>query len=159
VSQEVGAGIKRALDEGVCTRQDLFITTKAPRPPLRCNMKLCNFLIAALEHLPCTRARQACAGEKPCRPSGAFLHGACLFHSRPYPFQLDYVDLFLIHFPISLACAPPPLPDHHTNACSVSFVPFEKRYPPEWTFEQGAPMPGGQVFANVPIRCAACPPP
>jgi hypothetical protein len=26
--QEVGAGIKRALDEGICTRQQLFVTTK-----------------------------------------------------------------------------------------------------------------------------------
>lgn len=29
--------------------------------------------------------------------------------------QLDYLDLYLIHFPISLR-----------------FVPFEDRYPPEW---------------------------
>ena len=31
---------------------------------------------------------------------------------------LDYIDLYLIHFPISL-----------------KFVPFEKRYPPEWFFD------------------------
>jgi hypothetical protein len=36
-----------------------------------------------------------------------------------------------------------------------SFVPFAQRYPPEWTFEQGAAMPDGQVFANVPIMCAS----
>lgn len=32
--------------------------------------------------------------------------------------QLEYVDLYLIHFPISL-----------------KYVPFEKRYPPGWTFD------------------------
>ena len=31
---------------------------------------------------------------------------------------LDYVDLYLIHFPISL-----------------KFVPFEKNYPPEWNHD------------------------
>ena len=31
---------------------------------------------------------------------------------------LDYLDLYLIHFPIAL-----------------KFVPFEERYPPEWVFD------------------------
>ena len=31
---------------------------------------------------------------------------------------VDYLDLYLIHFPISL-----------------KFVPFEKRYPPEWFYD------------------------
>ncbi len=37
---------------------------------------------------------------------------------------LDYLDLYLIHFPISL-----------------KFVPFEKRYPPEWFHD-----PEAEVF-------------
>eukprot|EP00043_Microstomoeca_roanoka_P025659 m.9366 g.9366 ORF g.9366 m.9366 type:complete len:334 (-) comp5715_c0_seq1:169-1170(-) len=37
---------------------------------------------------------------------------------------LDYIDLYLIHFPISL-----------------KFVPFEKRYPPEWFHDPEAPNP------------------
>mmetsp|Transcript_5523 Transcript_5523/g.10372 ORF Transcript_5523/g.10372 Transcript_5523/m.10372 type:complete len:356 (-) Transcript_5523:312-1379(-) len=37
---------------------------------------------------------------------------------------LDYVDLYLIHFPISL-----------------KFVPFETRYPPEWTHDPSADLP------------------
>ena len=37
---------------------------------------------------------------------------------------LEYLDLYLIHFPIALA-----------------FVPFETRYPPEWTFDPEAVMP------------------
>lgn len=38
--------------------------------------------------------------------------------------KLDYLDLYLIHFPISLA-----------------YVPFEERYPPGWVFDPTAPQP------------------
>lgn len=38
--------------------------------------------------------------------------------------QLDYLDLYLIHFPISLR-----------------YVPFEDRYPPEWFFDPDAESP------------------
>ncbi|MHB8970053.1 MAG: aldo/keto reductase [Pirellulaceae bacterium] len=38
--------------------------------------------------------------------------------------QLDYLDLYLIHFPISL-----------------NFVPFAKRYPPGWFFDPAEPNP------------------
>lgn len=38
--------------------------------------------------------------------------------------RLDYLDLYLIHFPIALA-----------------FVPFEERYPPEWIFDPSAQEP------------------
>ncbi|MCI0334553.1 MAG: aldo/keto reductase [Planctomycetes bacterium] len=46
--------------------------------------------------------------------------------------QLDYLDLFLIHFPISLR-----------------FVPFE-RYPPGWFYDPEAPQPRMEP-AGVPI--------
>lgn len=47
--------------------------------------------------------------------------------------QLDYLDLYLIHFPIALA-----------------FVPFEKRYPAEWFHDPNAPQPAMKP-AHVPI--------
>ena len=48
--------------------------------------------------------------------------------------QLDYLDLYLIHFPIAL-----------------QFVPFERRYPPGWFFDPAAEQP--QMAADrVPIR-------
>src|SRR5690606_24710813 len=47
--------------------------------------------------------------------------------------KLDYLDLYLIHFPISLA-----------------YVPFEERYPPGWTFDPEAPQPAMKPDA-VPI--------
>ncbi|RMF40254.1 MAG: aldo/keto reductase [Planctomycetota bacterium] len=46
---------------------------------------------------------------------------------------LDYVDLYLIHFPIAL-----------------QFVPFETRYPPGWVYDPDAPDPKMQPDA-VPI--------
>lgn len=48
--------------------------------------------------------------------------------------QLDYVDLYLIHFPISL-----------------KFVPFEKRYPPEWIHDPEGENPRME-FADVSIQ-------
>jgi D-xylose reductase len=48
-------------------------------------------------------------------------------------FGLDYLDLYLIHFPIAQA-----------------FVPFETRYPPGWFFDPDAPKPG-MKFARVPL--------
>ncbi|MEM6366201.1 MAG: aldo/keto reductase [Planctomycetota bacterium] len=47
--------------------------------------------------------------------------------------QLDYLDLYHIHFPISLA-----------------FVPFETRYPPEWFHDPDADHPR-MVESPVPI--------
>ena len=48
---------------------------------------------------------------------------------------LDYVDLYLIHFPISL-----------------KFVPFEERYPPEWIFDPSAAGGGRMEYAPVPLH-------
>ncbi|WP_199590090.1 aldo/keto reductase [Bremerella cremea] len=47
---------------------------------------------------------------------------------------LDYVDLYLIHFPIAL-----------------KFVPFADRYPPEWFYDPSAKEPG-LVSEPIPIR-------
>jgi diketogulonate reductase-like aldo/keto reductase/alpha-ketoglutarate-dependent taurine dioxygenase len=77
---QTGKGIKRAIQEGIVKREDLYITTK-----------LWNTYHAA-EHV-------LLAMDKCLKDLG-----------------LDYVDEFLIHFPISM-----------------EFVPFEKKYPPEWT--------------------------
>src|SRR5438445_507043 len=46
---------------------------------------------------------------------------------------LDYLDLYLIHFPIA-----------------QEFVPFEARYPPEWLYDPAAPEPRMR-FAKVPL--------
>jgi D-xylose reductase len=48
--------------------------------------------------------------------------------------RLDYLDLYLIHFPIALA-----------------FVPFETRYPPEWVHDPQAENPT-MLSANVPLQ-------
>ena len=47
--------------------------------------------------------------------------------------KLDYLDLYLIHFPIA-----------------QEFVPFEMRYPPEWFFDPNSANPGIR-FARVPL--------
>lgn len=47
---------------------------------------------------------------------------------------LAYLDLYLVHFPISQA-----------------FVPFETRYPPEWVFDPSAEKPA-MVYAPVPFQ-------
>jgi D-xylose reductase len=47
--------------------------------------------------------------------------------------QLDYLDLYLVHFPIA-----------------QEFVPFHARYPPEWFYDPQSPQPRVQ-FAKVPL--------
>ena len=94
---EVGQGIARAIDEGIVTREDLWITSKLwntyHRP----------------EHVePAIRRTLSDLG-------------------------VAYLDLYLIHFPISLR-----------------FVPFEVRYPPEWVFDPQA-EPAQMEFDDVPI--------
>jgi D-xylose reductase len=94
---EVGRGIARAIDEGLVTREDLWITSK-----------LWNTYHAPEHVEPAIRRTLTDLG-------------------------LDYVDLYLIHFPISLR-----------------YVPFEVRYPPEWLFDPEA-RPARMEFEDVPI--------
>jgi D-xylose reductase len=96
--KEVGAGIARAVREGLVTREELWITSK-----------LWNTYHAP-EHV-----------EAACRKSLDDL-------------GLEYLDLYLIHFPISL-----------------KFVPFETRYPPEWVHDPAALKPCME-FAQVPMH-------
>ena len=94
---EVGQGIARALADGLCTREELTVTSK-----------LWNTYHSPEHVKP--------ALEKILRDLG-----------------LDYLDSFLIHFPIALA-----------------FVPFDERYPPEWVHDPKAQNPAMKL-AGVPL--------
>ncbi|MDG2130453.1 MAG: aldo/keto reductase [Fuerstiella sp.] len=94
---EVGQGIAQAVSDGVCDREDLWVTSK-----------LWNTYHAP-EHV-----QAAC--EKSLEDLG-----------------LDYLDLYLIHFPIA-----------------QRFVPFETSYPPGWFFDSDAQNPCIEE-ARVPI--------
>lgn len=85
---EAGQGIAAAIADGVCTRDELWITSKLWNTYHR------------REHV-----RPAC--ERTLADLG-----------------IDYLDLYLMHFPIAL-----------------KFVPFETRYPPEWFFDPDAAEP------------------
>lgn len=94
---EVGEGIARAIGGGLCSREDLWVTSK-----------LWNTYHAAEHVLPaCQRTLQ--------------------------DLGLEYLDLYLIHFPIA-----------------QRFVPFEKNYPPGWFFNPDAPNPCIEE-ARVPV--------
>lgn len=95
--KETGEGIKRAIEDGLCTREELWITTK-----LWNTYHDQKNVVPALEH----SLREL---------------------------QLDYVDLFLIHFPIA-----------------QEFVPFETRYPAAWFFDPEADKPEIKL-APVPL--------
>ena len=77
--QQIGEGIKEAIEENHCKREELFIVSK-----------LWNTFHRA-EHVKLA-----------CQKSMADL-------------GVDYLDLYLIHFPIA-----------------QKFVPIEQKYPPEW---------------------------
>lgn len=89
---EVGEGIRRAIDKGICTRKDLWVTSK-----------LWNTF-----HRP-EHVREAC--EKTLKDLG-----------------LAYLDLYLVHFPISL-----------------KYVPIAERYPPEWVYDPTAETPTMEI--------------
>ncbi len=84
----VGNGLKSAIDLGLVTREDLWITSK---------------LWNTYHHPDHV--------EMACRKSLTDL-------------GLDYLDLYLVHFPIAL-----------------EFVPFEERYPAEWVYDPKAESP------------------
>ena len=85
---QVGEGIATALRDGLCRREDLWVTSK----------------LWNTYHEP-KHVRAAC--ERSLRD-----------------LRLDYLDLYLVHFPIALA-----------------FVPFDVRYPPEWFNDPKADQP------------------
>lgn len=85
---QVGEGIRRAIDQGLVKREELFVVSK----------------LWGTYHQP-QHVKMAC--QKSLSDLG-----------------LDYLDLYLIHFPIPL-----------------KFVPFETRYPPEWIHDPSAETP------------------
>ncbi|WP_237133119.1 aldo/keto reductase [Pseudohongiella sp. O18] len=89
---EAGDGIRQAIEQGLCTRDELWVTSK-----------LWNTF-----HRP-EHVREAC--EKSLSDLG-----------------LDYLDLYLVHFPISL-----------------KYVPIDQRYPPEWLFDPEADNPTMEI--------------
>lgn len=95
---EVGQGIAKAIDQGLCERDDLWVTSK-----------LWNTYHAPEHVLPaCERSLQ--------------------------DLGLEYLDLYLIHFPIA-----------------QRFVPFEQAYPPGWFFDANAADPRIEE-ARVPLH-------
>ena len=84
----VGEGIKRAIGSGLCSRDDLWVTSK----------------LWNTYHHP-DHVRAAC--ERDLSDLGLY-----------------ELDLYLIHFPVTLA-----------------YVPFEERYPPGWFFDPEADKP------------------
>lgn len=86
--KEVGAGLAKAMQDGLCSRDDLWITSKLWNSNHR------------KENVPKAIKRTLS------------------------DLQLDYLDLYLVHFPISLR-----------------HVPLEERYPAGWYFDPEAEDP------------------
>ncbi len=96
--EAVGQGISEAISSGLCTREDLWVTSK-----------LWNTF-----HRP-EHVKAAC-------------------EKTLSDLQLNFLDLYLIHFPIALR-----------------YVDFETRYPPEWFFDPDAADPKMEIDA-VPLQ-------
>ncbi|MFT4672610.1 MAG: D-xylose reductase [Pseudohongiellaceae bacterium] len=95
--REAGEGIASALASGLCTREELWVTSK----------------LWNTYHNP-DHVQAAC--EKSLADLG-----------------VEYLDLYLIHFPISL-----------------KYVDFETRYPPEWFFDPESENPTMEI-SPVPL--------
>jgi len=95
---EAGRGIRRAIEDGLCTREQLWVTSK-----------LWNTYHAAEHVQPAIEKTLA-------------------------DLQLDYLDLYLVHFPIPL-----------------KFVPFDERYPPGWLADAND-EDAGMELVNVPYH-------
>ena len=95
--QQVGEGIKRAIADGLCVREDLWVTSKLWNT-YHCKAHVEPAIQRSLKDL-----------------------------------QLDYLDLYLIHFPIA-----------------QPFVAFETRYPAQWIFDPSAKEPK-MLTAPVPL--------
>ena len=76
--EQVGKGIKKALDEGICKREDLFIIGKiwleekaAPEKAIRGTLKKLQlkYLDLYLDHWPCGKIYNELSGEKKQQPS------------------------------------------------------------------------------------------
>ncbi|KAG8738108.1 NAD(P)H-dependent D-xylose reductase (XR) [Ceratobasidium sp. 414] len=105
--KQAGEGVVRAIKDGLVKREELFITSKfwnrtdGPRRPQLWNT------FHAKEHVPVLARKQLA------------------------DWGLDYFDLFLIHFPVSL-----------------KYVDPAKRYPPEWFGDDGKTV----ELQNTPIQ-------